>query len=477
MVFSSTVFLFLFLPLVLALYFLFPRVARNGVLLVASLVYYAWGESTFLPLVFVSIVGNYVFGLAMQRLVEGRARKLLLGVAVVMNIGLLVWFKYANFFVHAFNVAAHQFPSVHHSVRLHPIALPLGISFFTFHALSYVIDIYRRQAVAQRSLPRLGLYILFFPQLVAGPIVRYHEISDQLGARQVRMSDLAAGIERFVIGLAKKMLIANVTAEIADGIFAVPLSALTTGLAWLGACAYAIQIYFDFSGYSDMAIGLARLFGFRFPENFDYPYISRSVTEFWRRWHLSLSRWFRDYLYIPLGGNRRGGARTYLNLVTVFFLCGLWHGASWTFVIWGLIHGAFLVIERRGLLRVLDATWSPLRHVYCLLVVLVTWVFFRAPSLTFAHSFLRAMAGLGEGDGVTYRAVGFLDDERIFALVVGAVGATPVAVWLRQRLRPENFAALAVFDLGKLAALATLATASAMRLSSGTYNPFIYFRF
>lgn len=477
MVFSSTVFLFLFLPLVLAVYFLLPRVMRNGVLLVASLVYYAWGESTFLPLVFASVVGNYVFGLAMERLVDLRARKVLLGVAVVMNIGLLVWFKYANFFVHAFNVAAHQFPSVHRSLRLPLIALPLGISFFTFHALSYVIDIYRRQAVAQRSLPRLGLYILFFPQLVAGPIVRYHEISDQLGARQVRMSDLALGIERFVIGLAKKMLIANVTAEIADGIFGLPLPALTAGLAWLGACAYAIQIYFDFSGYSDMAIGLARLFGFRFPENFDYPYVARSVTEFWRRWHLSLSRWFRDYLYIPLGGNRRGGARTYFNLVTVFFLCGLWHGASWTFVIWGLLHGAFLVIERRGLLRVLDATWSPLRHVYCLLVVLVTWVFFRAPSLTFAHAFLRAMAGYGEGDGLAYRAVGFLDHERIFALVVGAVGATPVTVWLRQRLRLESFARLAVFDLGKLVALATLATASAMRLSSGTYNPFIYFRF
>lgn len=484
MVFSSTVFLFLFLPLVLVAYFLAPERVRNGVLLLASVAYYAWGEATFLRLVLLSTSANYAFGLALQRLRGAEARKWVVALAVATNIGLLIWFKYASFGVASWNglIAA-----LHHGARsaqpwrgqiqLRPIALPLGISFFTFHALSYVIDIYRRQVVAQKSLLRLGLYILFFPQLIAGPIVRYHEISDQLQARPVKLEDLATGVERFVCGLAKKMLIANSVAEIADGIFGLPPSELSASLAWLGVSAYALQIYFDFSGYSDMAIGLARLFGFRFPENFAYPYISRSITEFWRRWHLSLSRWFRDYLYIPLGGNQRGAPRTYVNLLIVFSLCGLWHGASWNFVIWGFLHGAFLVVERLGLLRVLDRTWSPVRHAYCLTIVLISWVFFRASNLSLATEFLRAMVGHGQGLGANYRALSYLDRAHVLTLTAGVVGSTPVLPWIARWAPGRVLARPPLFELGKLTALVLLAVASAVRLSSGTYNPFIYFRF
>jgi alginate O-acetyltransferase complex protein AlgI len=318
---------------------------------------------------------------------------------------------------------------------------------------------------------------LFFPQLIAGPIVRYHEIADQLRERSSTVARLASGIERFVIGLAKKMLIANSVAEVADGIFALPPGELTAPLAWLGIGTYALQIYFDFSGYSDMAIGLARLFGFEFPENFDYPYVARSLTEFWRRWHLSLSRWFRDYVYLPLGGNRHGAFRTYLNLAAVFLLCGLWHGASWNFVVWGALHGAFLIIERLGLLRLLERTWSPLRHAYTLLLILTTWVFFRAPTLHAAAAFVRAMVGLGQGSGEAYRALDYLDDERSLVLALGIVGATPIFARLQRALPVPRAGAQVLLDLGKLAALTGLGLASAARLSSGTYNPFIYFRF
>lgn len=463
--------------MVLGLYFSLRIELRNGVLLLASLAYYAWGESKFVPIALTSIVSNYALGLGIQSLRRPLLQKLLLAVAVGLNMGLLLWFKYANFTVTSVNdllalVHVHRAP-----IALPPIALPLGISFFTFHALSYVIDIYRRQAVAQKNLLLLSLYILFFPQLIAGPIVRYHEIADQLALRRVSLADFATGIERFVVGLAKKMLIANSAAGVADAIFALPVGELTASIAWLGVLAYALQVYFDFSGYSDMAIGLARLFGFRFPENFAYPYVARSMTEFWRRWHLSLSRWFRDYLYVPLGGNRRGRLRTYLNLATVFLLCGLWHGASWNFAIWGALHGSFLIIERLGLARLLDRVWSPLRHGYTLLVILVTWVFFRAPTLVSASAFLHAMLGAGKGAGVLYRAVDYVDHERLIALGVGLVGATPAVAWLGRRFPQRGLVQRSVFDLGKLCALAVMALVSAMRLSSGTYNPFIYFRF
>jgi alginate O-acetyltransferase complex protein AlgI len=400
-----------------------------------------------------------------------------LAFAVSANLLLLGIFKYANFAVDNLNallemlgLARIELAAVHL-----PIHLPIGISFFTFQALTYVIDVYRRDAPVQRNPFRLALYISLFPQLIAGPIVRYHQIAAQLAKRVTSLDDVAAGASRFVVGLGKKVLIANTLAVPADHIFAIPDGELQIGVAWLGALCYGLQIYFDFSGYSDMAIGLGRILGFRFPENFDYPYISRSLREFWRRWHISLSTWFRDYLYIPLGGSRGAPLRTYSNLAIVFVLCGLWHGASFGFVIWGLIHGAFMVLERLGLGGLLERTWRPLQHVYTLGAVTTAWVFFRAESLPQALGFLAAMFGADANESAHPIAL-YLDAEVLLTLLAALLGATP---WLRNLWRSEanehrRNRALAI---GRVAALNLILLASAMSLAAGTHNPFIYFRF
>jgi alginate O-acetyltransferase complex protein AlgI len=409
-----------------------------------------------------------------------------LGLAVAANLALIAVFKYANFLVDNVNVLLallHLRPIV-----LAPVHLPLGISFFTFQALSYVVDVYRRDVSAQRSLLDFALYKTLFPQLIAGPIVRYRDVAAELSsARRVTLDAFAGGVRRFILGLAKKMLLANPLAVAADGVFGIPADGLTPGLAWLGIVCYSVQIYFDFSGYSDMAIGLGRMFGFRFPENFDYPYVSRSVSEFWRRWHLSLSRWFRDYLYIPLGGNRRGRARTDFNLLVVFLLCGLWHGASWNFILWGLMHGAFLIAERKGLGRRLETLWTPLRHAYLLMVVLVTWVFFRAATVRYALAYLSAMAGIATGTGIDHYLALYLNSELILALGVALVAALPVwprlvrlrgpfLAWLGGGPRLAN-AFSSTIDLLGVASQMVLLVACAAQLASGTHNPFIYFRF
>jgi len=361
------------------------------------------------------------------------------------------------------------------------IRLPIGISFFTFQALSYVIDVYRREGAAQRNPLNFGLYIALFPQLIAGPIVRYRDIAIELAERTVNVDGFARGVRRFVIGLGKKMLIANVLAAVADKIFALDPHSLDAGTAWLGTLCYTAQIYFDFSGYSDMAIGLGLMFGFHFLENFDYPYVARSITEFWRRWHISLSTWFRDYLYKPLGGNRSGRGRTYVNLLVVFFLCGLWHGAAWNFVVWGLFHGTFLVLERvvRGERRA-GGSWIGLP--YTLLVAMVGWVFFRAPSLAHALEHLRAMFGFGHGDGRAVHAGLYLDRLVWTVLIAALVGSTPcvraLGRWRERRLagRSADALDLALEGASVVCVFAVLVLAS-MRLSAGTYNPFIYFRF
>src|SRR6185436_9027443 len=323
-----------------------------------------------------------------------------------VNLASLAFFKYAGFL--AANLNALLGATGLGAVPVPAVVLPIGISFFTFHAISYVVDVYRRDAVAQKGPVEAALYLLLFPQLIAGPIIRYRDIAAQLTARVVDLDGFATGVRRFVVGLGKKMLIANIVAVPADRLFALPAGELTAAHAWLAASCYTLQIYFDFSGYSDMAIGLAQLFGFRFKENFNYPYVSQSIQEFWRRWHISLSAWFRDYLYVPLGGNRVAPGRVYLNLVTVFFLCGLWHGASWTFVVWGLYHGAFLVLERLGLAAWLGRMPRALRHVYALLVVMVGWVFFRAESLSAAAGLLQAMAGFSPADPTAYGVTWYL---------------------------------------------------------------------
>lgn len=470
--------MFLFLPLLLTLYLVPSRHVKNTLLVVASIVFYAWGEPKFLPIVLGSIALNYVLGLAVQRAGVGWRSRATIFLAVALNIGLLGYFKYANFAVDNLNQFFHGTLHWHGSFHLSKVALPLGISFFTFHALSYVLDIHRRDAKAQKNPLLLTLYIIFFPQLIAGPIIRYHEIADQLPHRQVTLGGLASGIQRFVLGLSKKVLIANIVAEIADTIFASAAGALPCRQAWIGVIAYSLQIYFDFSGYSDMAIGLALMFGFRFPENFNYPYVSRSITEFWRRWHMTLSRWFRDYLYIPLGGNRAGKARTYANLVIVFLLCGLWHGASWNFVVWGLLHGAFLVTERVGLSKWLDRVWSPLRHAYCLFLVLLAWVFFRAATLAEAVSVLRGMFGVSELPGRSPVANFVLNNEQVIAMLAGVIGSAPLFPLVRgwgHKLKSALGGSL--WEVTRVATIGILIFVSAMRLSSGTYNPFIYFRF
>ncbi|NER37289.1 MAG: MBOAT family protein [Oscillatoria sp. SIO1A7] len=496
MVFSSTVFLFLFLPIVLVLYLLVPGTqGRNLLLLAASLFFYAWGESIFVGVMLLSIALNYALGLLLEIPSNKPSdRRAILVIAIALNLGLLAYFKYGNFFVANFNrlvIHLAGLPIAPAPIEIAPIHLPIGISFFTFQALSYIIDVYRQKIAAGKNLLNVALYIAFFPQLIAGPIVRYRDIEAGLQKRAITVENFASGVRRFILGLGKKMLIANTLAEPADAIFALPPGELTAGLAWLGISCYTLQIYFDFSGYSDMAIALGKMFGFQFPENFNYPYISRSIREFWRRWHISLSTWFRDYLYIPLGGNRYSSLRTSLNLGTVFVLCGLWHGASWTFIIWGLFHGFFIAIERllppTGLA---EKKFWPLQHCYLLLVVMVGWIFFRAETLADAIAFLQAAVGLGsesfgsESFGSEYQMTAYFNSEILVTMVVGAIASLPVLPMLRKSYQQWTATWLGRSVLGaiaisgiELSALTLIFLACAAKLAAGTYNPFIYFRF
>lgn len=466
MVFSEPVFLFVFLPAVLAFYALSGTAFRNGLLLAASLLFYAWGEELHLLILIVSILLNYGIGLAMAGR-AGRARFVWLWIGVGGNLALLGYFKYWGFLLESVGLteAAVAAP-----------ALPIGISFFTFQALSYLVDLYFGRIAVQRSLARLALYISMFPQLIAGPIVRYSEIEDAITDRRVDRSDISYGVHRFVIGLAKKTLIADPLGLVADQVFGIPQGGLSPAVAWLGAACYTLQLYFDFSAYSDMAIGLGRLFGFRFPENFDYPYVSRSVSEFWRRWHMTLSRWFRDYLYIPLGGNRAGAGRTYLNLWIVFLATGLWHGAAWSFVFWGAYHGAFLVMERLGLARWLAALPRAAQHVYLMLVVIFGWVAFRAESLAQAFEFYRAMIWWTAGhQAALYPLARYADAYVLGLLLIGAVLSVPLlpeAVRRRIATLPEAGQRLAV-----TAGFWVLFALSVVSVGAAAYSPFIYFRF
>lgn len=482
MVFSSPVFLFLFLPIVLLVYALLRKTSfRNGFLLLASLFFYAWGELSFLWVMLASIALNYIFAIVIDDAKTEGARKFGLLMAVLTNLGILVFFKYADFIltdVDFLLARAHI-----QQIPIPLITLPLGISFFTFHSLSYVIDIYRKQAKAQRNPVNLALYISLFPQLVAGPIIRYHDVCDQITERKVNLDKFAEGVRRFVIGLGKKMLIANTLAVVADKIFGINLHELTPSVAWLGTLCYTLQIYFDFSGYSDMAIGLGLMFGFRFLENFNFPYISQSIREFWQRWHISLSNWFRDYLYIPLGGNREGEWRTRFNLVTVFFLCGLWHGASWNFILWGLYHGAFLGLERSFLGDFLKRMPRPLKHVYTMFVVMMGWVLFRADSLRQAQYFYQAMFGFVHPVPSEYTLGVILDNRIVFILLIAILGSTPVIRnWVFPPAKIENGVVAVPEGPAYRAVLRTawvgiILSLSIMEMAAGTYNPFIYFRF
>lgn len=474
MVFSSPIFLFFFLPTLIVLYFSVPRQAKNLLLLSASLLFYAWGEGFYILLMLASIAVNYVFG----RTIDSQSNKLpALVVGVALNLLLLTSYKYSNFLVENINFVLM---TLHlKSIDWSPVHLPLGISFFTFQAISYLVDIYRKEISSQKSIINLGLYISLFPQLIAGPIVRYKTIVEQIEDRVVTSKLFSSGVERFIFGLAKKMLIANPLGLVVDSIFAVPAAEIPTYVAWIGVLCYALQIYFDFSGYSDMAIGLGRMFGFKFLENFNYPYTAQSLQDFWRRWHISLSTWFRDYLYIPLGGNRGSPLKTYSNLFVVFLLCGLWHGASWNFFIWGAFHGVILSIERAGVSKLLQLLWRPLRHLYLIVIVLVSWVFFRAETLTDAVAYLQAMFSINFGAAAPFDFLEALTFEAILALIVGLLCCAPSS--LRARFFQEQKTSFAwansAYLVSNLVIVFGLLFLSIMSLASTTHNPFIYFRF
>jgi alginate O-acetyltransferase complex protein AlgI len=483
MVFSSPLFLFLFLPVVLAVYAVLPGVrTRNYWLLLVSLAFYAWGEVGFILLLLVSTVANYFLGLWVDRSEAPASRKLTVAVAIFFNIGLLAFFKYANLAVGTVNAmrGGLSLPPVNAA----HVPLPIGISFFTFHALSYIIDIYRRKWHATTDPKDVALYIFFFPQLIAGPILRWSGIAPQLLQRTMSHDLFAEGVRRFTGGLAKKMIIANAVAVPADQIFALPASELSPTVAWFGILCYTLQIYFDFSGYSDMAVGLGKMFGFTFIENFQFPYISQSIREFWRRWHISLSSWFRDYLYIPLGGNRVSEPRNRLNLVIVFFLCGLWHGASWTFVVWGLYHGVFLVLERTRFGTALEKWPRPLRHGYAILVVTIGWVLFRANTFGCAKIFFAALAGLGHAPAAQPIAR-YAANSVMWAIAIGIPFSGPLWGWIKSqciRLMEATPAAgrpvVQIFGAAlEIALVVALLLVSSAWLAGGTYDPFIYFRF
>ncbi len=478
MLFSEPTFLFWFLPLLLVIYYASPTVCRNTVLTLASLLFYAWGEYKFVFLIIASIVFNYGIGLWIEHARAVRRSGIALAVGVVGNLAVLGFFKYANFFMENLNLVLQNFSRP--LLEVGTVPLPIGISFFTFHAMSYLIDVYRNETPVQRQLMRLTLYLLLFPQLIAGPIVRYHDVALQLLHRQSSWEKFASGVSRFILGLGKKMMLANAVAWPADEVFALPVEQLTSSLAWLGVSCYMLQIYLDFSAYSDMAIGLARMFGFEFLENFRYPYISRSITEFWRRWHISLSNWYRDYLYIPLGGNRLGPVRTYANLVLVFFLCGLWHGASWTFVVWGLLHGIFLILERTPRLRFARVRVPLLQHLYVLAVVAVGWIFFRADTLAHGLGVLWAMVGLGSGSDVVRPLALYWNSEVAAAMIIGGLVSTPIVPWSMQRfeqLLASHMGARTVLSAFNIVLLMGILFYSSLLMAANTYNPFIYFRF
>ncbi len=461
MVFSSYTFLFYFLPPLLILYYLIPRRSlggRNLVLLAFSLFFYFAGGPRHLPLMLLSIAINYVGGLLC-----GRRRRWALVLTMAVNLGLLGWFKYAGFVGE--NLRALGLP-----LSVPEVVLPIGISFFTFQGMSYVIDVYRGDTPPAKNPLQVALYIALFPQLVAGPIVRYTTVAEELVSRRETFDDFAAGALRFSFGLAKKMLLANNLSLMADEAFSTaPIGAAA---AWLGAIAYTGQIYFDFSGYSDMAIGLGRMFGFHFEENFNYPYLSKSVTEFWRRWHMSLSGWFRDYVYIPLGGSRAGTAKQVRNILLVWTLTGLWHGAAWNFLLWGLYFGVLLLGEKFWWGKALERAPSPLRHLYAMVIVVLGWVLFRCEGLSAVGSYLGAMFGLsGAGWG---QALYFLRQYGVF-LAVGVAASLPVKDALRAALQRRK--AERTIQWGSALAGLGLLGLSFLQLISSTANPFIYYRF
>ena len=470
MTFSSLVFICIFLPVVYVLHTVIPSLrVKNGLLIAASLLFYAFGEPVYVLLMIASAVMNYLFALAMGK----KRTKLFLILAVICNIGILFVFKYTGFFVQSINTLLHM------AIPVPQITLPIGISFFTFQALSYVIDVYRGQTDVQKNFFKVLLYISFFPQLIAGPIVKYKDIENEINHRTVTTDETAAGLRRFIVGLGKKVLIANAMAVTADAVFNAGAANVNILGAWLGAIAYTMQIYFDFSGYSDMAIGMGRMFGFHFKENFNFPYASASIKEFWRRWHISLSSWFKDYVYIPLGGNRKGEFRTGMNKLAVFFLCGLWHGANWTFVVWGLFHGAFSFLEEAVPSLRKMPKW--LGHLYTMLVVCIGFVIFRADTIGEALGMIGKMfAGWDLSAAPVSFALQQCTPYFLCMLVMAIVLCAPAEKAVKRArigAEAEGSRKETMVQMALYAASFVVLAWCIIRLSGGSYNPFIYFRF
>lgn len=477
MVFSNLVFLFVFLPIVLLLYFLMPTKFKNFFLLITSLFFYAWGEPKYVLLMILSIIMNYLFGIFVHQSREKLfLKKSILIFSIISNLAILGFYKYSTFVVENINALFGL------NITNEPLPLPIGISFFTFQAMSYVIDIYRKNADVQKNIWDFALYIALFPPLIAGPIIRYNTIADQIKKRVHSMELFSDGVRQFIIGLGKKVIIANPLGEVADTIFAINPGDLSTTTAWIGILAYTLQIYFDFSGYSDMAIGIGKMFGFKFLANFNYPYIARSISDFWRRWHISLSSWFRDYVYIPLGGNRKGTWKTYRNLLIVWTITGFWHGASWTFMAWGFYYGILISIERLGLGKILDKIWRPVQHIYVLIIVMIGWVFFRADSFSYSFDFIQTMFGMNGTPLLDNRAIGFLHDNT-YLLILGLFLSMPIYPWITKKLDQlmENGAwntvLMPIRYIGGPIVYFVLFLFVVMFLVNSTYNPFIYFRF
>lgn len=468
-------------------YWLVGNRLRNSFLLAASIFFYAWGDGLYFVLLIFSILINYAFGILTAKHRDSSKGRLIIWLALVVNLGTLAWFKYATFIAQNINLIL-TFAGVApvHSPNPH---LPLGISFFTFQAIAYIADVYREEASPPQSLTQFALFMALFPKLAAGPIIRYGEVAKDLPLRKIDIGLCSSGVKKFVVGLGKKILIADTIAKTTGQIFMIPPQDLTSGIAWLGIVCYTLQLYFDFSGYSDMAIGLGRIFGFKIQENFNYPYIARSLTDFWRRWHISLSSWFRDYLFIPLSyalmtdrirkkiadGKYKTNYRSVLSIFAVFTLCGLWHGAGYTFIAWGMMHGAILGVESLWLGKVIKK-WNPLfQHAYLLIVVMMAWVFFRSPTVIGAFSYLKALFGFAAGPGLQYHVSLYLNNELLLALLVGIIGAMPLSKAIADYSEREPIRRFT--PIAEVAFILLILVASFASLASSTFSPFIYQQF
>ena len=468
MVFSSAVFLFGFLPLLLGIYYISKDKMKNYVLLIFSLIFYAFGGFKLLLLMISVVMIDYLAALLIDRTKSKSLKKVILIVSILLNVGVLFYFKYTGFTVKIINRLISL------NIPIPEITLPIGISFYTFQAMSYVIDVYNKKVSVEKNPFLVLLYVSMFPQLIAGPIVRYSSIADEIKKRKVDITLFSSGLERFILGLAKKLVIANSVGKLADNIFS--LEVISTPLAWLGAISYALQIYFDFSAYSDMAIGLGNMLGFHFDENFNYPYISKSITEFWRRWHISLSTWFRDYVYIPLGGNKKGIKRQIINLFIVWLLTGLWHGAHVNFVLWGLYYFAFLVLEKFILKKVFLKLPSFVLHIYTIVVILVGWVIFRAEGISATLKTIKSMFIPFVTKTTWQEILIYLESYWVY-IVVGIILSMPIFPKLKKWLLEGKFKRSVAMNIFYYTFVFGILVLSIMFLSQATYNPFIYFRF